>query len=191
MRPTTSLAAVSSVGKHTARESEAPNAVRMEKSAWRAPTSDFGPGSARNPGHYFPGKTLSARWAQTLCPEPALARAWRADRFPAGHKPQHARSSGLEKKLAWIVTGVVDPGTGLTEANDRGTKFPRSRFSDGSNPPRPIGQLFPRQHFVMTLELRDARMVSQGSACLGPDGVASWDSFSNSLRFFAHEPEHP
>ena len=144
MRPTASHAAVSSVGKHTARESEAPNAVRMEKSAWRAPTSDFGPGSARNPGHYFPGKTLSARWAQTLCPEPALARAWRADRFPAGHKPQHARSSGLEKKLAWIVTGVVDPGTGLTEANDRGTKFPRSRFSDGSNPPRPIGQLFPR-----------------------------------------------
>ena len=50
MRPTASHAAVSSVGKHPARESEAPNAMRMEKSAWRAPTSDFGPGSARSPG---------------------------------------------------------------------------------------------------------------------------------------------
>jgi len=53
MRPRPSHAAVSSVGKHTARESEAPNVVRMGKSAWRAPTPDFGPGAARLPGLYL------------------------------------------------------------------------------------------------------------------------------------------
>jgi len=44
---------MSGVGKHTARESEAPNVVRMGKSAWRAPTPDFGPGTARCPGLYL------------------------------------------------------------------------------------------------------------------------------------------
>ena len=61
MRPIASHAAVSSVGKHTARESEAPNVVRMGKSAWRAPTPDFGPGSVRSPGLYlFPFNFVSA-----------------------------------------------------------------------------------------------------------------------------------
>jgi hypothetical protein len=53
MRPIASHAAMSSVGKHTARESEAPNVVRKGKSAWRAPTPDFGPGTARCPGLYL------------------------------------------------------------------------------------------------------------------------------------------
>jgi hypothetical protein len=53
MRPIASHAAMSGVGKHTARESEAPNAVRMGKSAWRAPTPDFGPGTVRCPGLYL------------------------------------------------------------------------------------------------------------------------------------------
>ncbi len=53
MRPIASHAAMSGVGKHTARESEAPNVVRMGKSVWRAPTPDFGPGTARCPGLYL------------------------------------------------------------------------------------------------------------------------------------------
>src|SRR6187401_47236 len=53
MRPRASLAAMSSVGKHTARESEAPNVVRMGKSAWRAPTPEFGPDPARGPGLFL------------------------------------------------------------------------------------------------------------------------------------------
>ena len=44
---------MSSVGKHTARESEAPNVVRMGKSAWRAPTPEFGPVTARWPGLFL------------------------------------------------------------------------------------------------------------------------------------------
>lgn len=89
MRPIASHAAVSSVGKHTARESEAPNAVRMGKSAWRAPTPDFGPGTARCPGLYLFRLTLSARWiwlearnrlqpksgALTIFPSISLAKA--------------------------------------------------------------------------------------------------------------------
>jgi len=44
MRSKSSHAAESGVGEHTARESEAPNSVRMGKSAWRTPTPKFGPG---------------------------------------------------------------------------------------------------------------------------------------------------
>jgi hypothetical protein len=47
MRPKHPLAAESGVGKHTARESEAPNSVPSGKSAWRTPTPKFGPGTAR------------------------------------------------------------------------------------------------------------------------------------------------
>ena len=47
MRSKSSHAAESGVGEHTARESEAPNSVRMGKSAWRTPTPKFGPGVAR------------------------------------------------------------------------------------------------------------------------------------------------
>ena len=53
MRPIASLAAMSGVGKHTARESEAPNDVRMGKSAWRAPTPNIWPGSRKAPGLYI------------------------------------------------------------------------------------------------------------------------------------------
>ena len=47
MRPKHPHAAESGVGKHTARESEAPNCVPSGKSAWRTPTPKFGPGTAR------------------------------------------------------------------------------------------------------------------------------------------------
>ena len=47
MRPRHPHAAESGVGKHTARESEAPNGVPSGKSAWRTPTPKFGPGTAR------------------------------------------------------------------------------------------------------------------------------------------------
>jgi hypothetical protein len=70
MRPTASHAAVSSVGKHTARESEAPNVVRMGKSAWRAPTPDFGPGiSVPGPLSFTPRGALPLRefnWRETF-----------------------------------------------------------------------------------------------------------------------------
>src|SRR6188768_96584 len=72
MRPRASLAAMSSVGKHTARESEAPNVVRMGKSAWRAPTPEFGPDPARGPGLFLNIEShfsLSAR-RPGLGPEP-------------------------------------------------------------------------------------------------------------------------
>jgi len=74
MRPIAPLAAVSGVRKHTARESEAPNDVRMGKSAWRAPTPNIWPGSRKAPGLYInTDSPLSARRARALCPEPALA----------------------------------------------------------------------------------------------------------------------
>jgi len=47
MRSKTSHAAKSGVGEHTARESESAQCVPMGKSAWRAPTPEFGPGTAR------------------------------------------------------------------------------------------------------------------------------------------------
>ncbi len=47
MRPKPPHAAESGVGKHKARESEAPNIVPSGKSAWRTPTPKFGPGTAR------------------------------------------------------------------------------------------------------------------------------------------------
>ena len=47
MRPKPPHAAGSGVGKHKARESEAPNIVPSGKSAWRTPTPKFGPGTAR------------------------------------------------------------------------------------------------------------------------------------------------
>jgi hypothetical protein len=47
MRPKHLHAAESGVGKHKARESEAPNNVPSGKSAWRTPTPKFGPGTAR------------------------------------------------------------------------------------------------------------------------------------------------
>ena len=50
MRPRHPHAAESGVGKHTARESEAPNSVSLGKSAWRTPTPKFGPGTARSRG---------------------------------------------------------------------------------------------------------------------------------------------
>jgi hypothetical protein len=54
---------MSSVGKHTARESEAPNVVRMGKSAWRAPTPEFGPDPARGPGDLPLGRVwVAAVW---------------------------------------------------------------------------------------------------------------------------------
>ena len=82
MRPRSSLAARSSVGKHTARESEAPNVVRMGKSAWRAPTPEFGPDPARGPGLFLNIEnhfSLSARRAGPG-PEPTYpSRIRRAD----------------------------------------------------------------------------------------------------------------
>src|SRR4051812_40195435 len=47
MRPRAAHAALSGVGEHTARESERAQCVPMGKSAWRAPTPKFGPGTAR------------------------------------------------------------------------------------------------------------------------------------------------
>jgi hypothetical protein len=62
MRSIASHAAMSGVGKHTARESEAPNVVRMGKSAWRAPTPDFGPGtSVPGPLSFMPRGALPLR----------------------------------------------------------------------------------------------------------------------------------
>src|SRR6478736_5906428 len=82
MRPRASLAAMSSVGKHTARESEAPNVVRMGKSAWRAPTPEFGPDPARGPGLFLNVEShfsLSAR-RPGLGPEPTYpSQGRRAD----------------------------------------------------------------------------------------------------------------
>lgn len=114
MRPRPSHAAVSSVGKHTARESEAPNVVRMGKSAWRAPTPDFGPGAARLPGlNLLSDIPLSARWARvrpgtsspagpgalTVCParrrgdQPSLFELW----LTGNHGRASARFSRSEK----------------------------------------------------------------------------------------------
>jgi hypothetical protein len=85
MRPIASHAAMSGVGKHTARESEAPNVVRMGKSAWRAPTPDFGPGIARCPGLYLLERTtLSARRAGFM-PGTGSSRARRTDRLASNH----------------------------------------------------------------------------------------------------------
>ena len=81
MRPTASHAAVSSVGKHTARESEAPNAVRMGKSVWRAPTPDFGPGTARFPGLYLYIEAFVSALSLSEARNHELTPAWRADRF--------------------------------------------------------------------------------------------------------------
>ena len=53
MRPKHLHAAESGVGKHKARESEAPNNVPSGKSAWRTPTPKFGPGTARFRGLIF------------------------------------------------------------------------------------------------------------------------------------------
>jgi hypothetical protein len=82
MRPTASHAAMSSVGKHTARESEAPNVVRMGKSAWRAPTPEFGQDPARGPGLFLSIEnhfSLSVRRAGPG-PEPTYpSRVRRAD----------------------------------------------------------------------------------------------------------------
>jgi hypothetical protein len=44
---------MSSVGKHTARESEAPNVVRTGKSVWRAPTPEIWPGFRKESGPFF------------------------------------------------------------------------------------------------------------------------------------------
>ena len=67
MRPIASHAAVSGVGKHTARESEAPNVVRMGKSAWRAPTPDIGPGTSV-PGPLSLVNTLCQRVGPSFMP---------------------------------------------------------------------------------------------------------------------------
>ena len=77
MRPIASHAAMSSVGKHTARESEAPNVVRMGKSAWRAPTPRFWPGSARSVAY---------------CPY-LLERISRFQRVGARHGPEPTASA--------------------------------------------------------------------------------------------------
>lgn len=47
MRSRTSHAAKSGVGEHRARESESAQRCATGKSAWRAPTPKFGPGTAR------------------------------------------------------------------------------------------------------------------------------------------------
>src|SRR6478609_164025 len=105
MRPRASLAAMSSVGKHTARESEAPNVVRMGKSAWRAPTPEFGPDPARGPG-LFPyiesHFSLSARRSGPG-PEPTYpSQGRRADLSDCGHhrggaRPPRGPSEPLER----------------------------------------------------------------------------------------------
>src|SRR6478735_9014235 len=97
MRPRASLAAMSSVGKHTARESEAPNVVRMGKSAWRAPTPEFGPDPARGPGLFLNIEShfsLSAR-RSGLGPEPTYpSQDRRADLSDRGCHPGGARPPG-------------------------------------------------------------------------------------------------
>ncbi|MDQ5978987.1 MAG: hypothetical protein QG602_1961 [Verrucomicrobiota bacterium] len=64
MRPKAAPAAQSGVGEHTARESEAPNVVRLGKSAWRAPTPKIRPGHRKVAGPFcFYRDSFSARRA--------------------------------------------------------------------------------------------------------------------------------
>ena len=55
MRSRTSHAAKSGVGEHKARESESAQHCATGKSAWRAPTPKFGPGTERFRGLIFLG----------------------------------------------------------------------------------------------------------------------------------------
>jgi hypothetical protein len=59
MRSKTSHAAKSGVGEHTARESESAQRCATGKSAWRAPTPNFGPGAARLRGQMLFGQGTS------------------------------------------------------------------------------------------------------------------------------------
>ena len=72
MRPKHPHAAESGVGKHTARESEAPNSVPLGKSAWRTPTPKFGPGTARSRGLIVFRIAMPALTQRTLSSRRAL-----------------------------------------------------------------------------------------------------------------------